>query len=418
MRSGLLLDSLASFDRNRGVPASLQLPRGRVVSKSEAIDRFPGLRRRGLTGAAVWYDYTTVEADRLTFSWALAASEHGAVLANYVEAGALIREGQRILGVRAVDRESGRDIEIGARVTVNATGASLDRLLAPLGLAAEVPLLKAMNLVTHRDAGDEALGGNSAAGRRLFLVPWQRRALFGTWESSRPAGPGDTTANSQEVETFISELNQAFPSLELSPLDVSLVHRGVVPAVAAANGSVRLAGHEQIRDHSRDTQPFDGLLSIAGTKYTTARAAAEHVTNIIAAKLGRSSAPCRTASTPLPGGRSRGPRIRDGRGAPRVRRATAERLHSAFACRVRIALSRGCGGRARTPGVAFTPRRNIAGDRRGDRMGRPQRNGHKPERCRAPSNATWRAWASRRPGRRAGRRDHGRRTGMVGAADK
>ena len=67
------------------VPA-LRLPAGRVVSRQHAIERFPGLRRRGLTGAAVWHDYVTTEADRLTFSWALAAAAHGAVLANHVEA--------------------------------------------------------------------------------------------------------------------------------------------------------------------------------------------------------------------------------------------------------------------------------------------------------------------------------------------
>jgi glycerol-3-phosphate dehydrogenase len=224
------------------------------------------------------------------------------VLANYVEATAPVREGQRVAGVRARDHHSGKEIEIGARLTVNATGGSLDHLLNPLGLSARLPLLKAMNLVTHRDAGDEALGGISAAGRRFFLVPWQRRALFGTWESGRPAAPGDTGANSQEVAAFISELNHAFPSLELTPADVSLVHRGVVPAASGANGSMTLEGHEQVRDHSREKAGLDGLLSVAGTKYTTARAVAERVTNTIAGKLGRSRVACRTATTSLPGG--------------------------------------------------------------------------------------------------------------------
>jgi glycerol-3-phosphate dehydrogenase len=228
---------------------------------------------------------------------------HGAVLANYVEAAAPIRDGQRAAGVRAKDHQSGREIEIGAQVTVNATGASLDRLLKPLGVSAGWPLLKAMNLVTNRDAGDEALGGISAAGRRFFLVPWQRRALFGTWESSQPAAAEDTSASTQEMERFISELNHAFPSLELTTADVTLVHRGVVPAVAGPNGSVALAGHEQVRDHARESgTAFDGLLSVAGTKYTTARAVAERVTNTIVAKLRRSVDDCRTASTPLPGG--------------------------------------------------------------------------------------------------------------------
>jgi len=108
MRAGFFLDRVIGFDRNRAVPSDLRLPRGRVVSRSEAIERFPGLRRRGLTGAAVWHDYVTLEADRLTFSWAIAASERGATLANYVEATAPLVSDRRVGGVQAVDRRTGR----------------------------------------------------------------------------------------------------------------------------------------------------------------------------------------------------------------------------------------------------------------------------------------------------------------------
>src|SRR5262249_35454972 len=83
MRAGFLLDRLIASARNRGVGVGHRLPAGRVISKDEAISQFPGLRRQGLTGAAVWYDYVTTEADRLTFSYALAAAEHGATLANH-----------------------------------------------------------------------------------------------------------------------------------------------------------------------------------------------------------------------------------------------------------------------------------------------------------------------------------------------
>src|SRR5215471_13091612 len=81
-RAGFWLDRLVTAGRNRAVPAELRLPSGRVFSREDAIQRFPGLKRQGLIGAAVWYDYETVEADRLTLAWALAAAEHGAVVAN------------------------------------------------------------------------------------------------------------------------------------------------------------------------------------------------------------------------------------------------------------------------------------------------------------------------------------------------
>ena len=121
----------------RGVVPALRLPAGRVVSRSEAAQRFPGLRRQGLTGAAVWSDYITAESDRLTFSFAMAAAEHGAVLANYVEAVSPLTDGKRVTGVRARDRQTGREFEIGARLTVNATGAAVDTFLAPLGISTQ-----------------------------------------------------------------------------------------------------------------------------------------------------------------------------------------------------------------------------------------------------------------------------------------
>ena len=106
-----------------------------------------------------------------------------------------------------------------------------------------MPMLKAMNLVTRRDAGDEALGGRSPSGRNLFLVPWRGRALFGTWES-RPrlrAGRHGASTNATSP-AFIAELNQAFPALDLTLDDVTLVHRGVVPAVACAASGVGARG--------------------------------------------------------------------------------------------------------------------------------------------------------------------------------
>ena len=68
MRAGFLLDRLVAVDRNRGVPRRIAC---RLAASSRAAtprSGFPGLRRQGLTGAAVWYDYVTTESDRLTFS--------------------------------------------------------------------------------------------------------------------------------------------------------------------------------------------------------------------------------------------------------------------------------------------------------------------------------------------------------------
>jgi glycerol-3-phosphate dehydrogenase len=299
MHAGFLLDRFVSAGRNRGVPPSHRLPAGRVVSRGTAIQRYPGLRRQRLTGAAVFYDYVTLEPDRLTFAFAIAAVEHGATIANHVDALEPIVESRRVVGVRARDVLDGRQFDIAARVTVNATGSQVDRLLKPLGINSGIPMFKVMNLVTSRDAGEEALAGRSLLGRNLFLVPWRERALFGTWESQTTCDPCDAKVDEREVASFVTELNQAFPSLDLTLKDVTLVHRGVVPA-AVGGGKVSLEGRDLVRDHAG--QGIDGLVSVVGTKYTTARAVAERVTDLLLAKSGRAPAACRTASIALPGG--------------------------------------------------------------------------------------------------------------------
>lgn len=299
MRLAFALDRLVAFDRNSGVGPAHRLAAGSVVSRGEAVERFPGLRRQGLAGAAVWQDYVAVEADRLTFAFALAAAGHGVSLANYVEAVHLLMEGPRVTGVRAVDTWSGRELEIAARLTINATGSEVDQLTKPIASTAPLSMLKAMNLVTRRDAGEEALGGRASSGRHLFMVPWRGRALFGTWESSRTCDPHDTSVSGADVAAFIAELNDAFPALDLTTHDITLVHRGVVPAAVDSRGRVSLEGHEQIRDG------VPGVMSVAGTKYTTARAVAERVVDRVVAELGRAATACRTSDTPLPGGEIR-----------------------------------------------------------------------------------------------------------------
>jgi glycerol-3-phosphate dehydrogenase len=302
MHAGFLLDRLIAAGRNRGVPSSHRLPGGRVVGRGSAIQRFPGLRRRGLTGAAIFHDYVMTEPDRFTFAYALGAAQHEAVLANHVEAIAPLTDGaggKRVAGVTARDTIGNRTIEIAARVTVNATGAAVDRLLKPLGASTGIAMTKVMNLVTRRDAGEEALGGRSTSGRNLFLVPWRERALFGTWESDRVCEPGDTAIEERDVLAFIAELNQAYPALDLNLGDVTLVHHGVVPA-AVRGHHVAPEGRDQVRDHA--AQGIEGILSVAGAKFTTARAVAERITDTLLKKLQHEPVPCRTAATPLPGG--------------------------------------------------------------------------------------------------------------------
>ncbi len=300
MRAGLLLDRIVCRSVPGAGPALPRLPLSRLLSVPEAVERVPGFRKvKSMTGAVVWHDYVTIGADRLTLSWAVAAANHGAVLANHVEATGLVVENGRVVRAHALDRMARSPLEIDARLVVNATGACVDRLVPALAPIRGTLLLKAMNLVTRQPAPSTAVGGRTAFGRYLFLVPWRGRALFGTWESPDACGPDEVDVQRRAVGEFVADINQAFPWAGLRLDDISLVHRGVVPATSGPDGTVRPLGVEVIRDHGRARGP-EGLVSVAGTKYTTARAVAERVTDLLLRKLGKPLEPCRTATTALP----------------------------------------------------------------------------------------------------------------------
>lgn len=298
LSAGFLLDRLVSSDRNDDVPATHQLPAGRVIAPEDARASYPELSNTDMTAAAVWYDYVTVDADRLTLAWALAAAEAGATIANYAQANALLAHAGHVVGALVTDRVTGTTIEVRARHVVNATGGAIDRLLAPFGAATGLPLLRAVNVVTNRPAPSAALGGRSASGRNLFLVPWQGRAVFGTWESPSTCEPDDTAIGAAALQAFLDELNQAFAWARLTAESVTLIHRGVVPARIRHGQPPTLEGHELVYEHA--AEGLGGVISVAGTKYTTARTVAARIVDRIAQWHGGPLRPCRTAEVPLP----------------------------------------------------------------------------------------------------------------------
>ena len=292
------VDTWLGRHRNDGVEPELHLPAARLVSKAAAIGLFAGVRRERLTGGAQWYDYQMVESDRLTLAFAAAADRSGADLANYVEATEPLRGAGRIAGMRVRDRLDGRTFEIQARLTINAAGASAGEIMSRFGVRREYPLLKAMNLVTSKRASDIALAAPTGGGRMLTLTPWRGHAVVGTSQSAALVTPGDTRATEADVDAFIREANDAFPALRLTRADVTLVHRGVVPAVVK-NGLPDLKPSPEIFDHA--SEGAEGGMTVVGVKYTTARGVAQRTVDMAARRLGKRVGPSRTASTILPG---------------------------------------------------------------------------------------------------------------------
>ncbi|HEX2341397.1 MAG TPA: FAD-dependent oxidoreductase [Vicinamibacterales bacterium] len=298
LRAGFKLDAWLGRHRNDGIEPELRLPPARLVSRTATLKLFPGIRDAGLTGGATWYDYQMVEADRLTIGFALAAARKGAILANYVEAIGVLRQDGRVAGMRVRDRLTGAEHEVLARVVLNAAGGEAGQVMRLFGDERPFPLLKALNVVTRRPAGDLALAAQAPTGRMLTMTPWRGRALVGTWQSPAFANPQDAGVSADELRACLADVNAAFPALHVTPADVTLVHRGLVPAVEGRRGPELRARHAVI-DHASNGAP--GALTLVGVKYTTARLAAERAVDRVMRLAGRSAGRSTTARETLPG---------------------------------------------------------------------------------------------------------------------
>jgi glycerol-3-phosphate dehydrogenase len=299
LRGAFRLDAWLGRHRNDAVEPELHLPAPRLVSKAATLKLFAGIKPEGLTGGAQWYDYQMVESDRLTIAFAAAADRAGAELANYATAIEAVKNGGRITGMRVRDAISGATFTVRARVTLNAAGSRTGEIMAMFGVRRPFPLVKAMNLVTSRPASDMALAAPGAGGRMLTLVPWRGCAIVGTSQSATFVEPGDMGASAAEVTALIADANYAFPALQLTPGHVTLVHRGIVPAIAGTNSVPELKPAPEILDHA--SEGAAGAVTVIGVKYTTARGVAERVTRVVARRIGKRAGPSRTATTTLPG---------------------------------------------------------------------------------------------------------------------
>lgn len=304
MQAALLLNDLVARDRNEGLDEPhTHIPASAVVSRSVCLSLNPFVDPEGVTGGAVWHDYQMTSADRMTLAFVRSASTAGATSGNYVAATRLLTRGSRVEGVTVRDALTESTFDVRARVVLNAAGpwaASLVDNLPNARATLPAPTFsRAMNLVVRPLEGMHACGG-LARGRFLFAVPWQGASILGTSHDPHDGGP-DLHLTRAHVEALLADGREAFPAAGLTYPDVRLVHRGLLPTVPSNNGQVKLLRESTVVDHR--SHGVDGLVSMFGVRYTTARQTAEHAVNAAFDALGNALPPaCRTHLLPIDGG--------------------------------------------------------------------------------------------------------------------
>lgn len=289
---------------------NLPLPPPRVVSPEEAMSCFDGFGSSELLGGALWYDAQVPDIERLVLAFLRSAFELGARPVNYVRARRLTMESGAVAGIEATDQRSGRDFRVRARVVVNASGPWIGELVesSDAQSSKQYPRYWAqgVNLVIDRPPPPVAIGIRSPWGadrdpvmgghRYLFMTAWKGATLAGT--SYRPAtGTGPSVP--VQVRELVEEWNAACPSLAWNASEVSHHHCGRIPLRDGlqAGRPTALLDHGQVIEHGK--HGLDGLLSVIGTKFTTARRLAEEAVDAALRSLGQAHRPSVTSEAPL-----------------------------------------------------------------------------------------------------------------------
>ncbi|XP_046386754.1 glycerol-3-phosphate dehydrogenase, mitochondrial [Ischnura elegans] len=251
------------------------------LSKKNALELFPMLKKDELKGAIVYYDGQQNDA-RMNLVLALTATRHGATVANHVEVTSLLKGKEKgpngapqLIGARVKDRLTGEEWNVSARCIINATGPFTDSLRQM-----DDPSIKpicapsaGVHIVLPGYYSPDQMGLLDPAtsdGRVIFFLPWEKHTIAGTTDS-----PCDVTHHPAPTEDdilfILDEIkNYLSPDIEVRRGDVLSAWSGIRPLVQDPN---KEDTQSLARNHIVHVSP-SGLVTIAGGKWTTYRSMA------------------------------------------------------------------------------------------------------------------------------------------------
>jgi len=282
-------------------------PRHRYIGRDAALRRVPSLAAPGLRGAAVMFDAFAEHAERLTVENLLAAAAHGAVVHNHAPVERLLTAPGKITGVAYRDRE-GQSLEAFAPIVINATGAWADEFLSQAAganrklLGPSKGTFVALRPFAGAPDGSVFFEARSDS-RPIILTPWNGLLLLGTTDERVTGAIDAVSASEAEIDYLLAELNGVFEGASATRQAVLYSYTGVRPLPLATGSSTTVPRKHVIHHHAPAMQ---GLFTVLGGKLSTFRSLAEEMVDTVFVRLGRSRVACRTASEPLPGGRTSG----------------------------------------------------------------------------------------------------------------
>jgi glycerol-3-phosphate dehydrogenase len=245
----------------------------RIFNRNELAEMEPDLNRNRLLAAAMFYD-CAIPSARFVEENVLDAMARGAVAANYVRADGWEHfDADGHWRVRCTDTLSGEQFEIETRKLVDARGAWSN----PDSLR----LVRGSHIVIPRvNASDHAIAHFEPDGRIVFVIPWGSRnqlTLVGTTDEDHKESPDHVRISSGETRYLLGIVHKLFPQhSNITPVSTFSSLR---PLVRTSGSATRAS-----RDH-RIWNSSEGVLHIAGGKYTTYRLMSEEASDLVCKEI-------------------------------------------------------------------------------------------------------------------------------------
>ncbi|XP_065352683.1 glycerol-3-phosphate dehydrogenase, mitochondrial [Cloeon dipterum] len=246
------------------------------LSKKDALELFPMLKKDKLCGAIVYYDGQQNDA-RMNLALALTATRYGATVANHVRVTSLLKDANgKVCGAKMRDEMGdGKEWEVKAKCVINATGPFTDSIRKM-----DDPKVKeicapssGVHIVLPGYYSPDQMGLLDPAtsdGRVIFFLPWEKQTIAGTTDAPceithHPAPSED------EIQFILDEVKHYLsPDVEVRRGDVLSAWSGIRPLVSDPN---KPDTQSLARNHIVHVSK-NGLVTIAGGKWTTYRAMA------------------------------------------------------------------------------------------------------------------------------------------------
>jgi glycerol-3-phosphate dehydrogenase len=273
------------------------VPAQRHLTRAGALRLCPGLRRSALIGGIRYYD-TVVDDARHTMTVGRTAAHYGAVIRTSTQVVALLREGDRVTGVKIRDSEDGATTEVHGHVVVNATGVWTDEIQALSRQRGRfhVRASKGVHIVVPRDRiVSEAAIILRSEKSVLFVIPWGSHWIIGPTDTDWNLDLAHPAATKADIDYLLANVNTALAT-PLSHADIEGVYAGLRPLLAGENDDTSKLS----REHAVAV-PSPGLVAIAGGKYTTYRVMAADAIDAAAEYIPTRVAPSITDKVPLLG---------------------------------------------------------------------------------------------------------------------